>query len=129
MDQAKMFKYLLDSFKEPVMFIDTEHIIRYLNPASAKRYKIRTTYVDRSIFKCHNENSKNIMLDAYKCLESGEEEKMLPEDKQYRMFMRAVRDEEGTLLGYYVRFEPKANEGTRADQEALPHINSKESAP
>jgi hypothetical protein len=114
MEQLKLFKCLLDSFQEPVMLMDTQHIIRYLNPASARRYKVRTTYVDRSIFKCHNENSKKIMLEAFACLEAGEEEKLIMVDAQYRIFMRAVRDEDGTLLGYYARFEPKTNEATRA---------------
>ena len=121
MDQLKLFKCLLDSFKEPVMFIDTQHIIRYLNRAASQRYKVRTTYVGRSIFKCHNENSKRIMLEVFQCLESGHEEKMMMEDEQYYIFMRAVRDEEGALLGYYARFEPKANEGEPLTEKHFPH--------
>jgi len=121
MEQLKLLKYLLDSFKEPVMLMDTQHIIRYLNPASAKRYKVRTTYVDRSIFKCHNEHSNRMILDAFKCLESGQEEMLLTEDAQYLMFMRAVRDEEGILLGYFVRFAPKTAEDVPvADKTVLP---------
>ena len=107
MDEPNLLKYLLDSFKEPVMFMDAQHIVRYFNKAAAERYKIRTTYLNRSIFKCHNEHSNQMIRDAFKCLTEGQEETMLMEDGRYYIFLRAVRNEAGTLLGYYARFEPK----------------------
>ena len=93
--------------------MDTDHIIRYLNKAAAQRYKVRTTYVDRSIFKCHNEKSNQKIRDAFKCLETGAEETFLMEDAAYCIFLRAVRDDTGTLRGYYARFETKKDYSRR----------------
>ena len=38
--------------------------------------------------------------------EKGEDEKMITNNEKHRKFMRAVRDGDGNLIGYYERFEP-----------------------
>jgi hypothetical protein len=37
----------------------------------------------------------------------GLEERLIGDDDQYRIYMRAVRDPEGEVLGYYERYEFK----------------------
>jgi hypothetical protein len=36
----------------------------------------------------------------------GEVEKVIADDETMRVFMRAVRDKRGNLIGYFERFEP-----------------------
>ncbi len=37
---------------------------------------------------------------------TGEDERMITDNEKYRIYMRAVRDEQGELIGYYERDEP-----------------------
>ncbi len=46
------------------------------------------------------------ICDGWKDCERGEDEKMNLNSEKRRTFMRAVRDKEGNLVGYYERFEP-----------------------
>jgi hypothetical protein len=79
-----------------------------MNKAAVDRYKGRPAEIGRSIFDCHNANSKRIILDVFECLMKGEVEKMIADDETMRVFMRAVRDKQGNLIGYYERFAPPA---------------------
>lgn len=106
MERLKLLERLADSLRQPLMFVDTDHIIRYLNKAASQRYKVPTTYIDRSIFDCHNEKSCGIIRDAFEKLQAGAEEVRIGEDEEYLQYMRAVRDEDGTLLGYCPRLAP-----------------------
>jgi DUF438 domain-containing protein len=96
----------LDSLRQPFVFVDTEHIIRYMNKPAIDRYKGRPAEVGRSIFDCHNENSKRIILEVFEQLKQGEDERIITDNNEHRIFMRAVRDKAGKLIGYYERFEP-----------------------
>ncbi len=41
-------------------------------------------------------------------MRAGEDERLITDNEKQRIFMRAVRDPNGTLLGYYERYEPPA---------------------
>ena len=38
MEQLELLTFLLDSWKEGVVFVDTKHVIRYLNSPAKKQY-------------------------------------------------------------------------------------------
>jgi hypothetical protein len=38
--------------------------------------------------------------------QDGLEEQLITDDEEHRIFMRAVRDPQGRVLGYYERYEP-----------------------
>jgi DUF438 domain-containing protein len=102
---------LFDSLKDPFVFVDTGHTIRYMNKAARERYRGRPAEVGRSIFDCHNENSNRTILDVFGRLKTGENEVLISDSREHRVFMRAVRDGDGNLMGYYERFEPQARPG------------------
>jgi DUF438 domain-containing protein len=102
----EVLRAFLDSLEYPFVFVDTDHVIRYMNKAAVERYKGRPAEVGRSIFDCHNENSNRIILDVFSRLENGEEEVIIADTEEHRVYMRAIRAEDGTLIGYYERFEP-----------------------
>jgi DUF438 domain-containing protein len=107
-DRLQLLENLMDSLKDPFLFVDTEHVIRYMNRTAIDHYKDGPAEIDRSIFDCHNEKSKQIIIDVFESFKNGVEEKIITDNEKYRIFMRAVRDQEGKLIGYYERYEPPA---------------------
>lgn len=104
---ASTLALFLDSLKDPFLFVDTEHVIRYMNKKAAEHYEKwgGVAILGNSIFDCHNEDSCRMMLEVFEALKSGEEERMISENEKRRIFMRSVRDASGELLGYYERYE------------------------
>jgi DUF438 domain-containing protein len=58
-----------------------------------------------SIMTCHNERSEAMIREIWARLQAGEEEVLYGERPERRLYMRAVRDAEGNLLGYLERRE------------------------
>ena len=106
MDRSELIELMMDSLKHQFLFVDTEHVIRYMNKPAVERYKGSPAKVGVSIFACHKEESKQIILDVVEAFQKGEDEKMIFNSEDHRTFMRAVRDRDGNLIGYYERFEP-----------------------
>ncbi len=99
---------ILDSMPDPVVFVDTGHIIRYLNKAAAAQYQKpdHPDLLGRSIFDCHNKQSRQIILDIFKSFMDGADERFLSINKSnQKVYMRAVRNNAGEVIGYYERYE------------------------
>ncbi|MDY6912107.1 MAG: PAS domain-containing protein [Chloroflexota bacterium] len=101
---------LLDSLKNPVVFADTHHTIIYMNEAAKKRYADRggAKLLGQSLLDCHNEQSRQTIIDILIAMAAGETERLITDSQKHQAYMRAVRDSEGKLLGYYERYEPPA---------------------
>ena len=104
-DSDVRLAYLLDSLKDAFVFCDLDHVIRYMNRAAFARYAGRPAAVGRSIFDCHNEESNALIIEIVARLLAGEDEVFLSDRKGEGIFMRAVRDDAGALVGYYERYE------------------------
>ncbi len=105
--ETTLLEAILDSLKDPVLFVDTGHIIRYMNRAAVAYYEEGEALLGRSLLDCHNERSRQIIKEVLAALEAGEEERLISEEEGRRIYMRAVRDRQGRLLGYYERYEPR----------------------
>ncbi len=44
-------------------------------------------------------------------MHTSEDERLITDDEKHRIFMRAVRNDDGDVLGYYERYEPPALRG------------------
>jgi DUF438 domain-containing protein len=106
-DIPEILPLILDNLKSAVVFVDNEHIIRYLNAAARKKYAKYGEIIGKSIFHCHNENSCRMIRDYHEKMRAGADEFLLAEREAYRAYMRSVRSPEGELLGYYEIHEPK----------------------
>lgn len=106
MHQNELYGLFLDSLKDAFVFADNDHIIKYMNSAALKRYKEGEALLGRSIFSCHNEVSQKLIIDIHGKMKAGLEEEIITDNERHRIYMRAVRDRNGNLLGYYERFEP-----------------------
>ena len=96
----------LDSLKDPFLFVDTNHIIRYMNKTARNHFKDGANLLNRSLLDCHNEHSRKIISENLEAFKNGEDERLIHNTEKKRLFMRAVRDADGQLIGYYERYEP-----------------------
>ncbi|MEE9572941.1 MAG: PAS domain-containing protein [Candidatus Neomarinimicrobiota bacterium] len=101
-----LFESLLNSIKDPILFADTNHIVQYMNKAGIKYYVEGEELLQSNLLNCHNKESQQMMIEILAEMQTGLEEKMITDNEKYRIFMRAVRDEKGNLLGYFERYEP-----------------------
>lgn len=104
------YQAILDSVKNPIVFVDNDHIIRYLNRSAKVRYYEKRGYSDligKSILDCHNSTSAKQITEAHQRLQKGENEVYLEPDKNQEKVtvIVGVRDVGGILLGYYARSE------------------------
>ena len=97
---------ILDSLPDPILVADTEHRVCYMNRAAVAHYDQGTDLLQSSLFDCHNETSQQSMIDVLAALQAGEEERLISANEKRRIYMRAVRDAQGNLLGYYERYAP-----------------------
>jgi PAS domain-containing protein len=102
---------ILDSLKDPLLFADTEHIIRYMNKAAIAYYSERESLIGRSLLDCHNEHSQQQIIEILAAMQAGEEERLITDNEKHRIYMRAVRGADGQVVGYYERYEPPAKFG------------------
>lgn len=106
MPDVALMATLLDSMKAPVLFADTEHVIRYMNKPAIAHYEEGAALLGRSLLDCHNADSQRQIIEITAAFQAGEDEQLITDNEKHRIFMRAVRDGNGRLLGYYERYEP-----------------------
>ena len=109
MEKLEMLEAILDSYPYRVVFVDCDHVIRYLNRAAKYHYYQVRGYRDligRYLFDCHQELSRERIEAAVEKLRRHGNEIYLgvtPDNQRY--YINPVRNEEGELLGYFERFE------------------------
>ena len=109
MIDATLMAAILDSLKNPILFADTEHVTRYMNKAALAYYEEGEALIGRSLLDCHNERSRQMIVEILAAMQTeGLDERLTTDDEEYRIYMRAVRDADGRVLGYYERYEPPA---------------------
>ncbi len=103
---AKTLTAILDALDQEVVFVDNDHIIRFMNREAKEHYYDRSGYSDligKSIFDCHNETSCQMIRDVHARMVKGEDVIELPTEDNPDYAMVAVRDERRKLLGYFER--------------------------
>lgn len=105
-----MLSYILDSYPYPIVFVDCDHIIRYMNKRAKYHYYQERGYRDligKSLFDCHQEEkSVEMIKKAVEALKNHANERFLKVNvRNERIYIVPVRDENGDLLGYFERFE------------------------
>jgi DUF438 domain-containing protein len=100
---------ILDALPFPIVFVDVDHVIRFMNKRAKFHYYQERGYRDligKSVFDCHNETSKEKMekiVEAFK--NHGREVFLTVSGGNERIYVTPVRDEKGELIGYFERFE------------------------
>jgi hypothetical protein len=77
-----------------------------MNKAAIAYYEEGESLLGRSLLDCHNERSQRMMVEILADMHRGLEERLITDNEEHRIYMRAVRDPDGKVLGYYERYEP-----------------------
>ena len=110
------FKSIIDEDHCAVVICDLSHKIIYMNPTACERYAKRggADLIGKSLLNCHNEKSCELIgkvIDWFKADKSHNRIYMYHNDKENKDgYMIALRDEEGTLIGYYEKHEYRDRE-------------------
>ena len=104
--ESRILALLLDSWNKPVVFVDTDHRIQYMNKPARRHYSKWGDVIGKSIFDCHNPESGKTIREVFARFAEGTREVMITDSPKHRVYMRAVRDEEGKVIGYYERYDP-----------------------
>ena len=101
-----VLKAILDAYPYEVVFVDCTHTVRYLNKTAKQRYGERVQ-IGNSLFNCHNESTKPKIERFLERAQNGEEEMFETYNKKTgeREFFVPVKDEDGTVIGYFERHE------------------------
>lgn len=102
----RFYESLLNSVIDPILVADTKHIVQYMNKAAINHYEEGESLIGSNLLLCHNEESQKMMIDILEEMQNGLDEKLITDNEKHRIFMRAVRDENGELIGYFERYEP-----------------------
>lgn len=120
MELATYFKSVLDQDRCPVVICNLEHIILYMNPVAVERYKKRggASLIGKNLLDCHNERSKKLIEQVLDWFRVSPEHNIMHtfynERENKDVYMVALRNDEGTLIGYYEKHECRNKESGRA---------------
>ena len=110
------FKSVIDSDQAPVVICDLNHTVVYMNPSSIERYKVDLT--GKSIKACHNADSNAIIDRGVAWFGESKENNRaftLHDTKENKdVYMIALRDGKGDLIGYYEKHEYRTSECQKA---------------
>ncbi len=116
MELSAFFKSVIDADDMPVVICDTNHTVIYMNPSAVERYKKRggTSLVGRSLLECHNDKSNIMIKKVVECFEKSAENNRIftfhNEKENKDVYMIALRDDNGKLIGYYEKHECRNTE-------------------
>ena len=110
----KLFKSILEQDTAPIVVCDLKHIIVYMNPAAKKCYHNDLT--GRSLKDCHNAKSNEIIDKVLSQFKERRDNNIIftyhNEKENKDVYMVALRDDDGTLIGYYEKHEYRNRETT-----------------
>ena len=110
MDQNVIMKGILDSYPYPIVFVDNNYIVRFMNRYAQYYYYKERGYdelIGKNLFDCHDEDtSRERIMQAYEKMKSDGKEAFVGVNlRNWRIYMQGVRNEEGELIGFFERFE------------------------
>lgn len=116
MELSKYFRSIVNQDKNAVVVCNLAHEIIYMNPAAIQRYEKRggQALVGRSLFDCHNPHSCELIKKVVAWFTESMENNMIytfhNEKENKDVYMVALRDDDGSLIGYYEKHEYRNRE-------------------
>ncbi|MDD6024266.1 MAG: PAS domain-containing protein [Oscillospiraceae bacterium] len=116
MELAVFFKSVIDQDRAPVVLCDLAHTIVYMNPAATTRYAGRggADLIGRNLKDCHSPQSNQRIDSAVDWFRADKSHNLVfayrMEKENSDVYMVALRDTDGTLIGYYEKHESRTNE-------------------
>ncbi len=108
------FKSIIGQDRCPVVVCNASDDIVYMNPAAIEKYKSFGVCVGDSIFACHNRQSQNAIEKVCSWFKESPDNNMVytyrNEQQNKDVYMVALRDENGSYIGYYEKHEFRNHE-------------------
>lgn len=111
MDMLQYFKSVIDQDTCAVVICSMEHEIIYMNPAAISRYAKSggKELIGRSLLDCHSPKSRERIKEVLAWFEKKESNNMIytfhNDSENKDVYLVALRDESGSLIGYYEKHE------------------------
>lgn len=116
MELSIFFKSIIEQDKCAIVICNLEHEIIYMNPAAVKRYARSggADLVGQNLLNCHNEQSRERIVQVVswfgKSTENNTVYTFRNEKENRDVYMVALRDSDGRLIGYYEKHEYRTAE-------------------
>lgn len=113
---SPFFRSIVDSDIAPIVICETDHKIIYMNPAAIERYakKGGAELIGQSLLDCHNDESNEKIKSIVEWFGRDSDNNRVftfhnPKENK-DVYMIALRDEKGKLIGYYEKHEYRTPE-------------------
>ncbi len=119
MKLSTFFKSVIDSDNAPVVICNTEHMIVYINPSAAEKYSKWGGYdlIGKSLLDCHNNESNKRIIQIVEWFGTTSDNNKVftfyNEKENKDVYMIALRDGNGVLIGYYEKHEYRNHEDSQ----------------
>lgn len=118
MNISSYFKSVIDSDTQPIVICDLDHVVVYMNPSAITRYNKRggSALIGKSLLDCHNEDSNKKIINCIEWFKQDTENNKVytfsnkSENNDYDVYMIALRNDLGELIGYYEKHEDRKHE-------------------
>lgn len=116
MEISQFFKSVIDQDRTAVVICDLSHTIIYMNPAAVERYKKHGDLLGKSLSDCHNERSNELIRRVLDWFAEDKAHNIVHtfynEKENKDVYMIALRDESGKLIGYYEKHEYRGRDNS-----------------
>lgn len=108
----KLFKSILEQDTVPIVVCDINHIVVYMNPSAKERYHKDLT--GSNLKDCHNAKSNEMIDKVVMWFGESHDNNIIftyhNEKENKDVYMVALRDDDGSLIGYYEKHEYRNKE-------------------
>ena len=108
----KLLKSVLDQDTAPIVVCDMDDIIVYMNPSAKERYHKDLT--GKSIKDCHPQKANEMIDKVVSWFKESKDNNIIytyhNEKENKDVYMVALRDDDGSLIGYYEKHEYRNKE-------------------
>lgn len=113
MELTSFFKSVLEQDRSAVVLCDLTHTVIYMNPAAVARYG-GAPGVGKSILDCHPPQANEMIFKVVEWFQADKSHNLIytyRNDKENKdVYMVALRDDAGVLIGYYEKHEYRDRE-------------------
>lgn len=116
MELSLYFKSIIDQDRCAVVICNLQHEILYMNTAAVIRYEKYggIHLIGKNLLHCHNVQSQEMIHKTLRWFAESKEHNIIYTSRNVKenkdVYMVALRDDEGTLIGYYEKHEYRTAE-------------------
>ena len=116
---TQLYKSVLEQDRAPVVLCGLDHTVLYMNPVAIARYASAggAALLGRSLMECHGPATQDRIEEVVAWFAESTDNNVIYESRNDEedkdVYMVALRDEDGTLVGYYEKHEYRARETAR----------------